>query len=52
MDKEYEIGDSAYLKVPQRGYSYVEVVGFHGVMLIVRATSGLEFLVYADELEE
>lgn len=52
MKHEYEIGDSACLKEPVLGYRYVEIVGFDGVRLIVRTTSGYEFTIYEDELEE
>ena len=52
MAREREIGDSAYLKEPERGYRYVEIVGFEGVRLIVRTTSGYEFTIYEDKLEE
>jgi len=51
MDK-FDIGDSAYLKVPERGYRYVEIIGFDGNMLIVQTTNGYTFRVYEDELEE
>ena len=50
--KEYSIGDHAYLKEPVRGYRYVEVVGYDGVRLVVQTTSGYEFSIYEDELEE
>ena len=50
--REYSIGDYAYLKVPFKGYRYVEIVGFDGNQLIVQITSGYEFSVYADELED
>ena len=52
IELKYEIGDSAYLKETYLGYRYVEIVGFDGERLIVRITSGLEFTVYEDELEE
>ena len=52
MDSKYEIGDSAYLKRPEKGYRYVEIVDFDGNMLVVRTTSGWEFRVYTDELED
>jgi|GEM_PF-1750222 len=52
IERKYEIGDSAYLKEPYLGYRYVEIVGFEGERLIVRITSGLEFTIYIDELEE
>ena len=52
MDHEYQIGDSAYLKVPERGYRYVEIIGFDGTRLLVRTSSGYEFTVYPDELED
>lgn len=50
--REWQIGDSAYLKEPVRGYRYVEIVDFDGVKLVVRASSGYEFSVYTDELED
>jgi hypothetical protein len=49
---EYDIGEYAYLKIPFKGYKYVEVVGFEGEQLIVQITNGYEFTVYADELED
>jgi hypothetical protein len=49
---DFNIGDAGCLKEPVKGYRYVEVVGFDGPRLIVRTTSGYEFTVYADELEE
>jgi tricorn protease-like protein len=53
MSRKREIGDCAYLKVPYLGYRYVEIVGFeHDGRIIVRITSGLEFTVHEDELEE
>ena len=52
MKEEWNIGDSAYLKEPERGYRYVEIVGYDSNRLIVRTTSGYEFTVYEDELEE
>jgi len=52
MPKEYEVGDSAYLKEPVRGYRYVEIVEFDGTRLVVQTTSGYEFTIYEDELEE
>jgi hypothetical protein len=51
-ERKYEIGDSAYLKEPYLGYRYVEIVGFEGDRLIVRITSGLEFTIYEDDLED
>jgi hypothetical protein len=53
MPKEHEIGDSAYLKKPERGYRYVEVVGEEpDGRLTVQTESGYEFKVWGDELEE
>ena len=52
MRKEWEIGDSGYLIEPVLGYRFVEIVGFDGVRLVVQTTSGYEFTVYEDELEE
>ena len=51
MKQELQIGDTAYLKKPEKGYRFVEIVGFDGVRLIVRTTSGWEFTIYEDELE-
>ena len=34
MSDKWAIGDSAYLKVPVRGYRYVEVVGYDGVKIV------------------
>ena len=51
-ERKYEIGDYAYLKEPYLGYRYVEIIGFEGERLIVRITSGLEFTIYENELEE
>ena len=51
IDEKYQIGDSAYLKEPFKGYRYVEIVGFEGKQIIVKITSGYEFLVFEDELE-
>jgi hypothetical protein len=51
-ERKYEIGDSAYLKEPYLGYRHVEIVGFEDERLTVRISSGLEFTVYEDELEE
>ena len=52
MLKEYQIGDSAYLKRPERGYRYVEIIGFSDERLDVRTVSGMELSVFADELED
>ena len=52
MNYDWQVGDSAYLKEPFRGYRYVEIVGFEGDRLVVRITSGYEFTVREDELEE
>ena len=52
MAREWEIGDTGNLIKPEKGYRHVEVVGFDGVFLIVRTTSGWEFSIYEDELEE
>ena len=51
MSRELEIGDSAYLKEPVKGYRYVEVVGFDRTRIIVQTSSGMEFTIYEDELE-
>jgi len=52
MVEKWSIGDSAYLKEPMKGYRYVEIIGFEGNRLIVRTTSGWEFTIYEDELED
>jgi membrane protein implicated in regulation of membrane protease activity len=52
MRKERYLGESAYLKRPELGYRYVEIVGFEGNKLIVKTTSGYEFVIYEDELED
>jgi len=52
MEKERNIGESAYLKEPVKGYRYVEIVDFDGKRLIVRTTSGYEFSICEDELED
>jgi hypothetical protein len=49
--KEYEVGDYACLKVPERGYRNVEVIGYDWRRIVVRTSSGYEFSVYEDELE-
>ena len=51
-NREWYIGDAAYLKEPVRGYLYVEITGFDGTKLIVQTTSGMELTIYKDELEE
>ena len=52
-ERKYEIGDCAYLKEPYLGYRYVEIIGFDGYgRLIVRLSSGFEFSIYPDELED
>jgi hypothetical protein len=51
MEREFRIGDNAYLKEPFRGYRYVEVVGYDGLRLVVRLSNGYETTVYEDELE-
>jgi hypothetical protein len=52
MIKEWQVGDSAYLIKPERGYRYVEIVGFDGLKLVVRTTGGMELTIYEDEPEE
>lgn len=52
MEKDWQIGDSAYLKKPELGYRYVEIIGIEGDRLLVRTTSGYEFRIYEDELED
>jgi len=50
--KERQIGDAAYLKEPFRGYRHVEIVGCEGARYVVQVSSGYEFTVYGDELED
>ena len=52
MAKEWQIGDSGYLKQPEKGYRFVEIVGFDGLRLVVQTTSGWEFTIWPDELED
>ena len=52
VQAERSIGDTAYLKEPIKGYRFVKIVGFDGVRIIVMTTSGWEFSIYEDELEE
>ena len=52
MEREWEIGDTAYLKKPEKGYRFVEVVGFDGNRLIVQTSGGWEFTIWSDELED
>jgi len=52
MENKYQIGDYAYLKRPELGYRYVDIIGIEGERLLVRVTSGYEFTVYPDELED
>ena len=42
LKRDWQIGDSAYLKEAVKGYRYVEIVGFDGVRLVVQTTSGWE----------
>ena len=51
LEKDYQVGDYAYLKRPELGYRYVDIIGLDGERLLVRTTNGLEFTVYPDELE-
>jgi hypothetical protein len=51
MKREWQIGDTAYLKEPIRGYYFVEVVDFDCTRIIVRTTSGLEESFYTDEFD-
>ena len=51
-DCKYQAGDHAYLKVPDKGYRYVDIIGHEGNRLVVRNTAGYEFTVYEDELED
>lgn len=50
--REWEIGDTADLKEPERGYRNVTITGFCGVRLIVETESGMEMVIYEDELED
>ena len=50
-DDEYNIVDAVYLKQPERGYYYVEIIDKHGEQLTVRTTSGYEFTIYPDEID-
>ena len=52
IKREWEIGDTAYLIKPVKGYRRVEIVGFDGVRLVVRTESGWELTIYEDELED
>jgi len=52
MTHEWSIGDTADLKEPVKGYRHVEIVGFDGNQLVVQTSSGWEFSVWEDELEE
>jgi hypothetical protein len=50
----YEIGDRAYLKKPERGYRYVEIIGENvcGRIEVQIVESGYEFTIWTDELED
>ena len=53
MDIEkMEIGDVYYLKEPVKGYRRIEIVEFYGNDILVRTSSGWEFTVREDDLEE
>lgn len=52
MAKDWQIGDSAYLKEPVKGYRYVEIVDFDGLKLVVETSSGWRLTIYSDELED
>ena len=52
MKRELEIGDYACLKEPFRGYRYVEIIEIYEYKILVRTSSGYEFTVCEDELEE
>ena len=52
MKREWEIGDTAYLKRPEKGYRKVEIVGHDGLRLVVQTESGWEFSIYEDELTD
>ncbi len=52
MAQEWGIGESAELKVPEKGYRYVEIVDFDGCRPVVRTSSGWEFSVNPDDLVE
>ena len=50
--REWNIGDTAELKEPVRGYTNVEVTGFCGNRIIVETSSGMELTIYEDELKD
>ena len=50
--REREIGESAYLKEPVKGYRYVEIVGFDGPKYVVTTSSGMELTICEDDLED
>ncbi|MCL2620253.1 MAG: hypothetical protein FWD97_04890 [Defluviitaleaceae bacterium] len=50
--QEHNIGDTAYLKEPVKGYRYVEIIEYDGPRLVVKTTSGMELIIYEDELED
>ena len=52
MESKYRIGDSAYLKEPAKGYRYVEITDYDLDRYVVKTSSGWEFTVYEDELED
>ena len=51
-ERELEIGDIVYLKERVKGYRRVEIVEFYGIDILVRTTSGWEFTVRRDDLED
>ena len=52
MRRDFEVGDKVHLIEPFKGYRCVEVIGFDGVRIIVKTSSGYELTIYEDELEE
>jgi len=52
MEREWEVGESAYLKEPIRGYRHVEVTGFEGQQIIVQTSSGMELSFYENEFND
>ena len=52
MKRELEIGDYVCLIEPFKGYRCVEIIEFYENKILVRTSSGYEFTVCEDELEE
>ena len=53
MNKEYEIGDTGYLKEPYLGYRHYEIVDFEHATgrVVIELSSGKQITVNEDELE-